>query len=69
MNMIEPLRYGAPELRDGYNRNLVYALGISIAAHLVVIGLYLLMTRTGITGGENLPFRLTPPLPINRWIS
>lgn len=64
MNMIEPLRYGAPELRAGYNRNLSYALGVSIAAHLAAVGLYLLTNGTGMLGTGNPPIRLIPPLVI-----
>ncbi len=68
MNIIEPLRYGAPELRAGYNRNLGYALGISIAAHLAAVGLYLVMAGTGFAGDRSghLPTRLTPPLVIKQ---
>lgn len=68
MNMIEPLRYGAPELRAGYNRNLSYALGISIAAHLASVGLYLLTTGTAVLGTGNHPVRLTPPIVIDQAI-
>lgn len=65
-NVIEPLRYGATELRAGYNRNLGFALGVSIAAHLVVIGLYMLISRDSIGTALTPPVWLPPRIIIDQ---
>ncbi|MDB5035668.1 MAG: TonB family protein [Chlorobi bacterium] len=45
MSIQESLRYGAAELKRVYTRNLSTALGISIAFHLALIFLYVIVTN------------------------
>ncbi|MEO5929943.1 MAG: energy transducer TonB [Candidatus Kapaibacterium sp.] len=45
MSIQESIRYGAIELKRVYNRNLSTALGISIAFHLALIFLYVIVTN------------------------
>jgi TonB family protein len=47
MSITRSLRYGAAELKRLYNRNLAFALVISVAVHLVLICLYLITTPAG----------------------
>lgn len=55
MSFPERIRYGAVELRRFYNRHLFAALGISIALHLALIGLYLTSTDAVIAGNDLTP--------------
>jgi periplasmic protein TonB len=69
MSIQEKVRYGAAELKSVYSRNLGIALGVSVAAHLVLIGLYIFSTTSGSAGSANAgtagPVKMTklPPPP------
>ena len=41
MSISDALLLGATELKSVYNRNLAWALGISVAFHLALIGIYI----------------------------
>jgi len=52
MSIQEKIRYGAAELKNVYSRNLGLALGISVGAHLVLIGLYIFAVSPGSASSE-----------------
>ena len=54
MSIQETLRYGAIDLKESYNRNLGIALLLSIVLHLLLIGLYGILTKKALI--------LTPPI-------
>lgn len=69
MSIQEKIRYGAVELKSIYTRNLGMALGVSVLAHLALIGLYVFSTNAGgaaeIGAGATGPVKMTklPPPP------
>lgn len=69
MSIQEKIRYGAAELKSVYTKNLGIALGISVVAHLALIGLYVFSTTSGSAGstssGTAGPVKMTklPPPP------
>ena len=65
MSITISLRYGAAELKRLYNRNLGFALIISVGVHLALICLYLIATTPGGAvedkdRGHSGPIRLEP---------
>jgi TonB family protein len=55
MSITRSLRYGAAELKRLYNRNLAFALVISVAVHLALICLYLIVTPAGAVNDPDRP--------------
>ena len=53
MSIQEKIRYGAAELKAAYNRNLGIALGVSVAFHVALIGLYMFGINIGKADDEN----------------
>jgi protein TonB len=69
MSITRSLRYGAAELKRLYNRNLVFALVISVGVHLALICLYLIATPGVALNDPNRPdtvdlrFKILKPPP------
>lgn len=69
MSIQETLRYGAFDLKESYNRNLGIAFVLSIVLHLLLIGLYGILTKKDLLQRSPivLPWRgptiVTPPAP------